>query len=127
MNVSDKSNCADVPEPAKGTVFISYSKEDLVWRERVEAFLETLETWGDAEIWADERIGSGEEWYGEIRKAIDRSAVAVLLLTKDFLRTDFIAKEEVPELLRRREELGMKLMSSKEAYALLLPSVYTMR
>ena len=34
----------------------------------------------------------------------------MLLLSKDFLRTDFIAKEEVPELLRRREELGMKLI-----------------
>ena len=108
MNAKPKS--ADIAEQSKGAVFISYSKKDMAWRERVQAFLETLETWGDAEVWADDRIDAGEDWYQEIQKAIDRSAVAVLILTKDFLRTEFIAKQEVPELLRRREELGMKLI-----------------
>jgi len=94
----------------KGTIFISYSKANLEWRRRVEGFLETLEVWGEAEVWADDRIDTGADWYPAIREAIDRSAVAVLLLSKDFLRTGFIAKEEVPELLRRREERGMKLV-----------------
>ena len=108
--MSVKPNTADIAEQPKGAVFISYSKEDVAWRKRVQAFLNSIEAEGEAEVWADDRIDAGEDWYPEIRKAIDRSAVAVLLLTKDFLRTDFIAKQEIPELLRRREELGMKLI-----------------
>jgi hypothetical protein len=93
-----------------GTVFISYSKADKVWRERLQAALGVLETCFDVEVWADDRIDAGDEWYKEISEAIDRSGVAILLLSEKFLGTGFIMKEEVPELLRRQEALGMKLI-----------------
>lgn len=101
---------ADTAEQSKKAIFISYSKADKVWRERVQAFLQTLETWADIEVWADDRIDAGADWYKDIQEAIGRSGTAVMLLTKDFLRTGFIAKQEVPDLLRRREEVGMKLI-----------------
>ena len=39
-----------------GVIFISYSKTDKTWRERVQGHLETLQTWNDADVWADEPI-----------------------------------------------------------------------
>jgi predicted nucleotide-binding protein len=76
----------------KPSVFVSYSQKDKVEREHVKSFLDMIDTCLDADIWVDDRIDAGAEWYSEIQKAIDRSAVAVLLLTKNFLGTDFIIK-----------------------------------
>ena len=42
--MSPKQKSADIAEPPKKTVFVSYSKKDVDWRQRVQAFLETLET-----------------------------------------------------------------------------------
>ena len=92
------------------TVFISYSKSDVAWKEQIREYLESLEFTDDAEIWSDEKIDGGEEWYPEIREAIGRSAVGILLVTRNFLRTSFILNEEVPELLQRRSDLGLKLI-----------------
>ncbi len=92
------------------TVFISYSKSDVAWKEQIREYLESLEFTDDAEIWSDEKIDGGEEWYPEIHEAIGRSAVGILLVTRNFLRTSFILNEEVPELLQRRSDLGLKLI-----------------
>ena len=97
-------NCAGQP---KGAVFISYSKEDVAWKDRLRRFLEPLHVWNETTIWADDCIDAGAEWFEAIKTAINESAVAVMLVTTDFLGTEFIAKEEVPDLLRLRRERGM--------------------
>ena len=97
-------NCAGQP---KGTIFISYSKEDVAWKDRLRRFLEPLHVWNETTIWADDCIDEGANWFEAIKTAINESAVAIMLVTTDFLRTDFIAKEEVPELLRLRRERGI--------------------
>ena len=93
-----------------GTIFISYSKDDLKWRKQIQKHLGVLEYSAGAEIWADDRIDEGDSWYEEIRSAIGRSAVGIMLLTPSFLGTGFIQKEEIPELIRRRVDVGMLLI-----------------
>lgn len=52
----------------------------------------------------------GCEWLNEIKTALDRAAVAVLLVTKDFLASDFIHAEELAPLLQRAEEGGVRIL-----------------
>jgi hypothetical protein len=54
------------------------------------------------EPWDDRKIGAGLDWKPEIERAMDRAAVAVLLVSADFLTSDFIKNEEAPRLLARR-------------------------
>ena len=80
-------------------VFISYSHKDIEWLERLQVHLKPLEREGKIERWDDTLIESGEKWKETIRNAITSAKVAVLLVSADFLSSDFIVTDELPSLL----------------------------
>jgi hypothetical protein len=61
------------------------------------------------DLWDDSRVRAGENWDAEIRKAIDDASVAVLLVSKNFLASDFIANQELPRLLDRADRNQIRL------------------
>jgi tetratricopeptide (TPR) repeat protein len=91
------------------TVFISYSHKDEDWKDRLVTHLGVLQQEGLLDLWDDRRIGAGEDWYLEIQEAMDSASVAVLMVSADFLTSNFILSEEVPRLLKRRDEEGMRI------------------
>jgi len=91
-------------------VFISYSHKDEQWKDRLQPHLRALEQQGDISLWDDRRIGIGENWYPEIKNELDKAAVAICLISADFLASDFINKEEIPDLKKQRSEEGMLLL-----------------
>ena len=101
---------AKTPERKRPTVFISYSHKDEVWKDRLRAQLGVLEQTHRINVWDDRQIDGGATWYQEILNAIGEAAVTLCLISPDFLRSDFIHKEEVPRLLKRRREEGMVLL-----------------
>src|SRR5436305_1150046 len=96
--------------PGRPTVFISYSQKDEAWKDRVVSHLKVLEVEGDLAVWDDKRIAAGEDWWPEIEGAMNRAAVAVLLISKDFLTSGFIRGTEVPRLLARRQTEGLRVI-----------------
>jgi len=72
-------------------VFISYAHEDQNWCKRLRLM---LDPYGLA-VWADGEIRPGEHWLAEIKQALRAAKVAILLLSPDFLDSDFIQKEEL--------------------------------
>jgi hypothetical protein len=90
----------------QGTVFISYSHKDKRWLQRLLVHLKPLERQGVLDIWEDSRIKPGAPWREEIRKALEAARLAVLLISADFLASDFIMSDELPTLLRSAEEGG---------------------
>jgi len=93
----------------KSTIFISYSHRDEKWKDRLLGHLRILELEGGCDVWDDRRIGGGAEWRGEIEAAIDRSTIAVLLISSDFLTSNFIGKNEVPDFLQRRDKRALHI------------------
>jgi hypothetical protein len=93
------------------TVFISYSHKDEAWKDKLLPQLRALEQAGvDMKVWQDRQIDAGAAWYPEIQEAMADAAVAVLLISADFLASGFCIKEEVPFLLERQEKQGMLLI-----------------
>lgn len=52
----------------------------------------------------------GQKWKEEIRKAIDACKIAILLVSTDFLGSDFIASDELPLLLKAAEDNGAVIL-----------------
>ena len=99
-----------MPTERPPQVFLCYARGDGVWRDRLETVLAPLVRHDVLEFWSDEKIQPGDRWFEEIEKALSRAAVAVFLVTPEFLASEFIQRKELPALLRAREERGLKLL-----------------
>ena len=88
-------------------VFVSYSHKDLKWKERLLVQLSVLQKEHLLDVWDDGRIDAGGDWYSEIQQALASAKVAILLVSANFLSSDFVLKEEVPQLLERRHKEGL--------------------
>ena len=91
------------------TVFISYSHKDEEWKDRLVTHLGVLQQEGLLGVWDDRRIEVGADWYPEIERAMQAASVAVLLVSANFLTSQFIIGEEVPRLLQRRAQQGVRI------------------
>lgn len=97
----------DKPEPERRIVFISYSHKDEKQKEELLTQLGVLMYANLIEVWSDDRIEVGSNWKDEISKAINRAQVAILLISANFLTSEFIKHWEIPELLKRRDRGGL--------------------
>ena len=91
-------------------VFISYSHEDEAWKDRLVNHLSVLERQGLLDLWDDRRIDAGGAWRNEIQEAIESASVAILLVSANFLTSNFIMGEEIPRLLHRRDKEGLEIV-----------------
>ncbi|HNC61997.1 MAG TPA: FxSxx-COOH system tetratricopeptide repeat protein [Rhodocyclaceae bacterium] len=91
-------------------VFISYSHRDAAWLERLQVYLAPFERRGQLRRWDDTLIAPGERWAQEINEALGRARVAVLLVSAQFLASDFIARVELPRLLGAAEDQGVAIL-----------------
>lgn len=91
----------------KPLVFVSYSHRDEQEKEQLITHLSLLKRANLIDLWVDDRIEGGADWQTEIKAAVDRASVAILLITANFLNSDFILGDEVPAFLERRESEGL--------------------
>jgi len=86
--------------PYRTHVFVSYSHLDKDWLNRFrEIFAADIRN-DRISYWDDSEIKPGDTWFEGIGKAIDHTRVAILLVSPNFLTSQFIMEEEVPRILQ---------------------------
>lgn len=92
----------------RNKVFVSYSHSDKEFLTDIQRHFKPF--LNQIDFWDDSKIKPGQKWKEEIKKAIDATKVAILLVSTDFLGSDFIATDELPPLLKAAEENGAVIL-----------------
>lgn len=91
-------------------VFISYSHRDASFLDRLMVHLKPLEKQGLVDPWVDTRLRAGDRWKDSIEYELQKARIAILLITADFLASDFIVDNELPPILLSAESRGTKIV-----------------
>lgn len=88
-------------------VFISYSHQDDRWRKRLATALAPYARNDEIALFDDSMIRAGSDWQSTLDREMDRANVAVLLVSANFLASEFVARVELPHILERAQRGGL--------------------
>jgi serine phosphatase RsbU (regulator of sigma subunit) len=88
-------------QPEAVELFFSYSHNDRDLREELERHLAVLRRQGVISVWHDRQITAGTPWAGQIDAHIDRAQVILLLISADFVSSDYCYDREMTRALAR--------------------------
>lgn len=122
LNVVDLLNGVDLagirsktysqPERIKETLtaFISYSHIDEPLRAELQTHLMLFKRLGLLDIWTDRCITAGEEWKGQIDENIEQANLILLLISSDFINSDYCWDIELKRALERHKSKEAKVI-----------------
>lgn len=84
-------------------VFYSYSHRDEALRDTLETHLSLLRRQGLVAVWHDRRISAGAEWESQIDRNLELADIILLLVSADFLASDYCYDVEMARALQRHE------------------------
>ena len=85
------------------SIFYSYSHRDEKLRDRLAAHLSLLKREGAISEWHDRKITAGREWEGQIDAHLDSAQIVLLLISADFLASDYCYDVEMTRALERHD------------------------
>jgi len=93
------------------TVFISYCRVDIEWKRKIENSLKILRFERiPPVIWSDENLYTGEHWKDTLNDKLENAEIALLIVTKSFISSEFIRQKELPTLRRRERDSELTIM-----------------
>lgn len=84
-------------------VFCSYSHKDEKFLKKMITHLSILKRQGVIKEWWDGEIGAGEEWQQEIDEHLEAADIILLLVSADFIASDFCWGKEMTRALDRHD------------------------
>lgn len=84
-------------------VFYSYAHEDEKLRDELKKHLANLKRQGIITDWYDRDISAGKGWDDEIKAHLDSASVILLLVSPDFMNSDYSNDVEVKRAMERHE------------------------
>jgi O-acetyl-ADP-ribose deacetylase (regulator of RNase III) len=84
-------------------VFTSYAHEDQDLLEQLKKQLSPLKRLGVIQEWYDREIKAGTEWRGQIDANLDSAQLVLLLISPDFMDSDYCYDVEAKRALQRHE------------------------
>src|SRR5579859_3093429 len=88
-------------------VFYAYAPEDETWVKELEKHLSSLQRQGLISTWHPRLIAAGEDWQHVIDIHFQRASLVLLLISPDFLSSDYCYGKEMQQALEREREKGV--------------------
>jgi internalin A len=85
------------------SLFYSYSHKDEGLRDELDTHLKLLQRQGVISIWHDRKILAGEEWKDSINSNLDNADIILLLISADFVASDYCYEKEMKRAMERQE------------------------
>lgn len=118
--------------PEREKIFISYSHDNAKWLEKLRKHLNHLSKHAQIEYWSDKNIVPGTSFHDEMKQAMEVTRIAVLLVTPEYLDSEFICDEALPyfvEMFQKQEIDIFWIPISASSYQLSqlkdIPSIHT--
>lgn len=105
QNFSNNKNIKNMKK-----VFISYSHEDVIEKQRLMTFLKPLERSGKINIWQDLKLQAGVTVQQEILDKLDEADIVIMLVSQDFIGSDFIYDHELQIAMKKRIQNKVKIL-----------------
>src|SRR5690348_9236809 len=84
-------------------IFFCYAHEDETLLNQLERHLSPLQREGLIEVWHDRNISAGTEWNQEIKKQLNEAHIILLLISTDFLASEYCYSTEMKRAIARHE------------------------
>lgn len=89
--------------PEAVELFYSYSHKDERLRDKLQTHLSLLKRQGIIAEWHDRRIAAGTEWAGQLDEHLNTAKVILLLISPDFLASDYCYDLEMKRAMERHD------------------------
>lgn len=93
----------------KTNLFISYCHKDEEFKNELNVHLSSLKRRGVVSSWSDRLILPGSRWDQSIRDSMSNADIFILLISPDFVASDYCFDEEMRFALQRHQD-GMALL-----------------
>lgn len=90
--------------PRPITIVYCYAHEDRELRDRIDKHLGVLKRLGQVAGWYDREIQAGTEWEREIEEHLSTASIILLLVSADFVNSDYCYGVEMQKALTMHEE-----------------------
>ena len=84
-------------------IFVSYAHKDQRYREQLAAHLSQLKNEGLIDTWYDGQIVPGQQWADEIADHLESAQIVLLLISSDFLASDYCYNNEMHRAIQRHD------------------------
>ena len=85
-------------------LFYSYSHKDESLRNELENHLKIMERRGMIDSWHDRQIGAGDDWKERIDDNLQHADIILVLVSSDFIASDYCYEKEMIRALERHEK-----------------------
>jgi TIR domain len=100
---SDDAKAAELALPRALRIFISYAPQDDHFRGKLIAHLSSLKREGLVALWTDRDIAAGDDRETAIDENLEEADVILLLVSQDFIDSDYIQSKELKRALARHQ------------------------
>jgi hypothetical protein len=85
----------------EASLFISYSRRDSNWVNRLRVLMRPYERRGILSSWINSDIEAGKPWAPQLHAQLETTHAAILLITNNLLQSDYVRDIEIPAFMER--------------------------